>query len=59
MKSFYDVRFTEVIHRHYHLSVLATSEQEAIDLARSGDSKSFDEERIDSFDYRAEKIDYD
>ena len=56
MKGFYDVKFTEVIHRHYHLSILASSAEEAIDLAKSGAGKNFEEESIDSFDYSAEKI---
>ena len=57
MRNFYDVHFTEVIHRHYRLSILADSEEEAIELAKSDDGQNFEDKVMDSYDYRAEKID--
>lgn len=59
MKNFYDVRFTTLVRRHYHQSILASSKQEAIDLARSGDAKNYEEELVDSFDFRASVIEDD
>ena len=57
MKKFFDVRFTEVVHRRYRLSILAHTEQEAIDLARSGGQRFYEEESVDSYGYSAEEID--
>ena len=56
MKNFYDVRFTEVIHRRHRLTLSANSAEEAIAMA-TPDDNNYDEESMDSFDYSAELID--